>query len=143
MLSRRWVLMHIAATAGLFVAGTAWAGDALMRRRPEESREEWRERRNRLKRRIRESSRRIRQPKRRAYPPRKAYMEGRRFDASSPNLVRRIQQGLIDKGFDPGPVDGLFGSKTQAALIAFQRSVGLPPEGGLDHTTLESLLGKP
>lgn len=37
--------------------------------------------------------------------------------------VSRLQTLLIIAGFNPGPVDGIFGSRTQAALIAFQRSV--------------------
>lgn len=36
--------------------------------------------------------------------------------------VRRLQTLLQIARFDPGPIDGIFGPKTQAALIAFQRS---------------------
>lgn len=37
--------------------------------------------------------------------------------------VRRFQTLLRIAGFDPGPIDGIFGPRTQAALLAFQRSV--------------------
>ncbi len=36
--------------------------------------------------------------------------------------VRRVQERLLELGFDPGPVDGSYGPKTQAAVEAFERS---------------------
>lgn len=38
--------------------------------------------------------------------------------------VRRLQILLQTARFSPGPIDGIFGSRTQVALIAFQRSTG-------------------
>ena len=38
------------------------------------------------------------------------------------DFIRQIQQRLIAFGHDPGPVDGLYGPKTAAALRAFQVS---------------------
>lgn len=38
------------------------------------------------------------------------------------DLVRQIQQRLLAFGHDPGPVDGLYGPRTAAALRAFQVS---------------------
>jgi peptidoglycan hydrolase-like protein with peptidoglycan-binding domain len=35
--------------------------------------------------------------------------------------TKRIQSQLRNAGFDPGPVDGIFGSRTQSALRQFQR----------------------
>ena len=52
--------------------------------------------------------------------------------------VRRLQQVLSDAGFDPGPVDGVFGRSTAAAVSAFQRGVGLPASGVVDVTTAAS-----
>jgi hypothetical protein len=43
--------------------------------------------------------------------------------------VKALQQKLKDEGFDPGAVDGAFGHGTEAAVIAFQRSEGLTPDG--------------
>ena len=37
--------------------------------------------------------------------------------------VRRLQTLLRIAGFDPGSIDGIYGSRTQAALLAFQHSV--------------------
>ena len=35
--------------------------------------------------------------------------------------VKSVQKALQDKGMDPGPVDGIMGPKTMAALKAFQK----------------------
>jgi peptidoglycan hydrolase-like protein with peptidoglycan-binding domain len=39
------------------------------------------------------------------------------------------------KGFDPGPIDGGFGPKTQAAPVAFQLSEGLVADGEVGQIT--------
>lgn len=39
---------------------------------------------------------------------------------TTPGLVRRIQSALKSKGFNPGPIDGVLGSETMAAVDAFQ-----------------------
>ncbi len=54
----------------------------------------------------------------------------------SPDEVRRLQEALRERGFDPGPVDGVFGPRTQVALRDYQRSQGLPATGEPDRTTL-------
>ena len=38
--------------------------------------------------------------------------------------VAALQIGLRAHGFDPGPVDGVRGSLTTSALVAFQKHVG-------------------
>lgn len=43
--------------------------------------------------------------------------------------VRRLQRALDEHGFSPGTIDGTFGSGTEAAVIAFQRSEGLLADG--------------
>jgi lysozyme len=52
---------------------------------------------------------------------------------------REAQAALLSLGFNPGPVDGNAGQKTKAALIAFQRSVGLYPDGILGPKTTAAL----
>jgi uncharacterized protein YceK len=54
-------------------------------------------------------------------------------------MVREIQQRLTDRGYEPGPIDGLFGGKTRAAIQAFQRDKGLAPDGQATHQLLEAL----
>jgi len=43
--------------------------------------------------------------------------------------VRAVQQYLLNLGFNPGPVDGVFGPRTEAAVKAFQRANGLWDDG--------------
>ena len=42
---------------------------------------------------------------------------------------KALQQALTDKGFEPGPVDGIIGAGTKKALRAWQKSQGLPADG--------------
>jgi murein DD-endopeptidase MepM/ murein hydrolase activator NlpD/predicted chitinase len=55
--------------------------------------------------------------------------------------VRRMQQSLVDKGYDLPVygVDGLFYGETQATLMKFQKDKGLPETGTLDDKTEEEL----
>lgn len=53
--------------------------------------------------------------------------------------VLELQRGLLAAGHDPGPRDGVFGSKTAAAVSAFQRSVAFPVTGAADQATWERL----
>ncbi len=44
--------------------------------------------------------------------------------------VKDLQQRLSARGFDPGPVDGVFGPRTEQAVLAFQNCYGnLAPDG--------------
>lgn len=54
-------------------------------------------------------------------------------------LISEVQRGLRVRGFDPGPVNGDFGAKTQAALAQFQLSAAIPVSGALDDATLAEL----
>ncbi len=54
-------------------------------------------------------------------------------------LNKAVQQQLHALGFDAGPVNGEFDTKTQAALAQFQLSRNLPVSGGLDERTLAEL----
>jgi putative chitinase len=60
--------------------------------------------------------------------------------ASGP-AVRALQQRLKDLGFDPGGIDGVFGSGTTAALMGFQQSKGLQADGMAGPVTLAALQG--
>jgi hypothetical protein len=60
-------------------------------------------------------------------------------DAASERLVRNLQQTLQDKGIDPGPIDGIWGPRTSAALRDFQQNQGLDATGQLNAQTLAAL----
>lgn len=51
-----------------------------------------------------------------------------------------LQIVLARQAISPGSVDGVMGSQTRAALVAFQRREGLPTTGALDTATGERLL---
>jgi cell wall-associated NlpC family hydrolase len=57
--------------------------------------------------------------------------------------VRRIQRRLQRHGFDPGPADGVFGPRTDAAVRAFQTAKGFEPNGVIEQETKLALREKP
>ena len=44
-------------------------------------------------------------------------------------IVASIQGGLKELGYDPGPVDGLYGTRTAGAIRKYQRDQGLRVDG--------------
>lgn len=57
---------------------------------------------------------------------------------------RALQTALKERGFDPGPVDGIISRRTIAAVAAFQKAEGLDIKwpGTIGPKTLEALFGK-
>ncbi|MGO6758820.1 peptidoglycan-binding protein [Rhizobium ruizarguesonis] len=53
--------------------------------------------------------------------------------------VRDVQKALADRGFDAGTPDGIWGSKSVAALKGFQRAHGLMPSGVVTQDSLKAL----
>lgn len=53
--------------------------------------------------------------------------------------TRKVQEALKDKGQDPGPIDGVMGPKTRAAIKAYQSANKMKPTGRLDAETAKSL----
>jgi len=53
--------------------------------------------------------------------------------------LRAAQRTLETRGFEVGPIDGILGPRTQAALRAFQGKEGLPRTGRLDADTRKAL----
>jgi hypothetical protein len=58
---------------------------------------------------------------------------------ASSEQVKSAQQTLQSKGMDPGPVDGIMGPRTKAALRGYQKDQNLPQTGLLDDQTLAKL----
>jgi Putative peptidoglycan binding domain len=54
-------------------------------------------------------------------------------------VIRQVQARLTQMGFDPGPLDGRLGPKTDAALRQFQAASGLPVNGRLERATRRAL----
>jgi hypothetical protein len=48
-------------------------------------------------------------------------------DDLTPSDVRHVQTELKRRGFDPGPIDGIAGKRTLAALNAYRQSLHLSP----------------
>ncbi len=70
-----------------------------------------------------------------------------RFEAARPptdfsdrEVILQAQRQLKALGFNPGDIDGNFGSQTEAAVRAYQQKYRLPETGRLEETTLRSLL---
>lgn len=55
------------------------------------------------------------------------------------DIIRGVQQSLTDAGFNPGPVDGMSGSRTVAAINDFQNQNNLAGGGKLTKETLRAL----
>lgn len=60
-------------------------------------------------------------------------------DILSPAAVRNVQQRLRSLGFYRGPIDGLWGPGTQAAIERFQQGRGLQSSGQVNPATLQAL----
>jgi peptidoglycan hydrolase-like protein with peptidoglycan-binding domain len=53
--------------------------------------------------------------------------------------VRRVQSHLAKQGYDPGPVDGLMGSRTVDAIREYQKAAGMPVDGKISDGLIASL----
>ena len=56
--------------------------------------------------------------------------------------VQKLQSALRASGFDPGPIDGIFGQVTRSAVEAFQRREGLGITGVVDFRVWKRLRGR-
>jgi|GEM_PF-1393848 len=54
-------------------------------------------------------------------------------------LILQVQEALRDKGYRPGPVDGLMGRKTRRAIKKFQKDTNIAVTGRADKNTLIAL----
>lgn len=53
--------------------------------------------------------------------------------------IRIVQRGLRERGMDPGPIDGVVGPHTRAAVRTYQSRYGMRPSGDLDNQLLFAL----
>jgi hypothetical protein len=60
------------------------------------------------------------------------------YDVTSTDVLR-VQQLLSELGYNPGPLDGIPGPRTRAAIESFQQSLGLPVTGQVTPGLLDRL----
>ncbi|MEG4572022.1 peptidoglycan-binding protein [Microcoleus sp. N3A4] len=53
--------------------------------------------------------------------------------------VKTLQVRLEIQGYDPGPIDGIFGARTATAVKNFQKFKGFTADGMVDETTWKAL----
>src|SRR3989475_11984940 len=56
--------------------------------------------------------------------------------------LRQAQMALKEKGHDPGPIDGIHGPRTSAALRSYQKAENIKVTGRLDGETKSHLMGQ-
>jgi uncharacterized protein (TIGR02594 family) len=56
--------------------------------------------------------------------------------------IEKIQKQLAQKGFDPGPIDGIWGRRSDTAVRNFQAKNGLEVDGIVGPATQMALFGK-
>ena len=61
-------------------------------------------------------------------------------DAPDRGLVRALQRELASRGYAAGPIDGVFGPVTQAALMAFEYDAGLQVSGEASEKRLSQIV---
>lgn len=66
----------------------------------------------------------------------------RHEQALSHAQIRQLQQALNAKGFEVGKPDGLIGPNTRRGLRAYQRSLGMVPDGFATLSLLQRLTGE-
>jgi len=62
-----------------------------------------------------------------------------KLELNDNTTVYQAQKKLQDLGYNPGPLDGLWGIKTEKAIKEFQRKNGLPVTGKLDKIVRKKL----
>lgn len=53
--------------------------------------------------------------------------------------IKKVQETLRDKGYYSGPIDGIMGPRSRAALRQYQKSENLPVTGHFDTKTADKL----
>jgi hypothetical protein len=59
--------------------------------------------------------------------------------AATDGLVADVQDALARSGYNPGPVDGVLGAQTRAAIRDYQADHGIPVTGRLDSPLLREM----
>jgi peptidoglycan hydrolase-like protein with peptidoglycan-binding domain len=59
----------------------------------------------------------------------------------STNEIRQLQNALNDRGYQAGPVDGIWGPRTRRALVNYQQASNVPVTGRPNDQTMNALIG--
>ena len=60
-------------------------------------------------------------------------------DSRPKNLVRAVQERLKALGFEPGPIDGIYGPQTRRAIMDFQNAMNLQIDGKISSRLIGAL----
>lgn len=63
--------------------------------------------------------------------------------SQSSQLTLDVQNALVWLGYNPGPLDGLYGIRTKAAIQCFQREIGIADDGQVTQALLERIRHMP
>ena len=66
-------------------------------------------------------------------------IEVRETETVTKEIILELQKKLTELGYNLGPIDGIWGNKTIAAVEKFQRDNGLPVTGKIDEETKKKL----
>ena len=69
----------------------------------------------------------------------KGHGGGTQLTRLSQQQVIDLQEALLNKGMEPGTIDGVMGPDTRRALARFQRDHNLKPTGSLNERTAKQL----
>jgi len=75
-----------------------------------------------------------------ALPKPAGYVPARQAMRQPRPFIRVIQRQLAARGYDPGPVDGIAGAKTRAAIMAFENDQSIRQTGEASESLLLRLL---
>ena len=62
-----------------------------------------------------------------------------RIEVPTRDLIARAQQGLTELGYKPGPIDGLMGPRTRAAIRSYQGKAGLAKSGRITAALVDRI----
>jgi peptidoglycan hydrolase-like protein with peptidoglycan-binding domain len=58
---------------------------------------------------------------------------------AKPDEVRQVQLGLVKLGYELGPIDGILGPRTRAAIRTYQQDHNLTVDGKISTGLMQSL----
>jgi hypothetical protein len=62
-----------------------------------------------------------------------------KMTSKNADIIREVQELLSRLKYDPGPIDGVMGSRTRSAIKDFERDHGYPETGQISEELLQSL----